>query len=169
MASAGQEIDNPVTGERIVFRVTSADSYGELLEFDDFWTRPGYRVTEHIHPEIEERWEVVAGVAAFRIGGTERRAHPGETIVAPAGVPHMGWNPTDDPVHVRVQMRPALRWEQFAEQLFDLANQGLVDANGLPARPDLLRLLKEFSREIAPVPSSDGPSAASSAEKTQTA
>jgi hypothetical protein len=33
MAREGEEILNPVTGERIVFVCTSADTGGELLEF----------------------------------------------------------------------------------------------------------------------------------------
>lgn len=152
VASSGQELVNPVTGERIVFRRTSAETAGELLEFDDFWTRPGHRVPEHVHPHMEERWEVVAGTAAFSIGGAEVRAEPGEIVVASPGTPHMGWNPTADLVHLRVQMRPALRWEEFTERLFELARCGHVDANGLPEPPDLFRLLEEFRNEIAPPP-----------------
>ena len=34
MAYTGEVIENPVSGERITFRRTSADTNGELLEFD---------------------------------------------------------------------------------------------------------------------------------------
>ena len=34
MAYAGQILDNPVSGERIIFRRTAADTGGELLAFD---------------------------------------------------------------------------------------------------------------------------------------
>ncbi len=101
---------------------------------------------------MEERWEIITGSASFRINGVERRAGPGEVVIAPPGTPHMGWNPTEDEVHLRVELRPALRWEEFTEQLFELARQGRVDENGLPEPPDLMRLLREFSREIAPPP-----------------
>ncbi len=50
MARAGDELVNPITGERIVFRKTAADTDGTLLEMDDFWTQPGHRAPEHVHP-----------------------------------------------------------------------------------------------------------------------
>src|SRR5205085_2125486 len=65
MSSAGEEITNPVTGEQIAFLQTASDTGGELLEFDDFWSRPEHRVPEHAHPEMEERWEVVGGLVRF--------------------------------------------------------------------------------------------------------
>ena len=34
MAYTGQILDNPVSGERIIFRKTAADTDGELLEID---------------------------------------------------------------------------------------------------------------------------------------
>jgi uncharacterized RmlC-like cupin family protein len=87
---------------------------------------------------MEERWTVVDGHAAFRIGdGEEVTAGPGETVIAPPGVPHVAWNPTEDPVRVRIEMRPALRWREFVERLF--AAGGVPD----PA------LVEEFAREVA--------------------
>src|SRR5207248_106926 len=73
----------------------------------------------HIHPEMEERYEVVSGTAAFRTGEAEEQtAGPGEVVVVPPGTRHLAWNPTDAPVHLRIEMRPALRWAQFVERLF---------------------------------------------------
>jgi mannose-6-phosphate isomerase-like protein (cupin superfamily) len=131
MAHAGQTVENPATGERITF-VSIA---GELLVMDDVWTRPGHRALEHVHPEMEERWRVVSGRAAFRIGGREIEAGPGEVVTAPAGTAHMAWNPTEGEVRLRIEMRPALRWAEFTERLF----RGDEPAG----------LLSEFSREVA--------------------
>jgi uncharacterized RmlC-like cupin family protein len=156
MARAGDELVNPVSGERIVFLQTAADTDRQLLEMDDFWTRPGHRTLEHVHPEMQERWEVIAGSVRFRIAGVERIAGPGEVVIAPAGVPHMAWNPDAAPVHLRIQMRPALRWELFVERLFALARDGHTDERGMPEPTLMLELLREFSREIAPAPSSGG-------------
>jgi mannose-6-phosphate isomerase-like protein (cupin superfamily) len=105
---------------------------------DSVWTRPGHRAGEHVHPGMEERWEVVAGRAAFRIGDDERELGPGETVVAPPGTPHLAWNPTGGEVRLRIEMRPALRWEEFVERLF---------AGESPAA-----LLPEFGREVAAPP-----------------
>lgn len=150
MAHPGDEIFNPITGERIVFVWTSADTGGELLEFDDYWNRPGHRASEHVHPKMEESWEVLRGTPCFRIGEEEIPAVAGDLIVAPAGVPHMGWNAGGDEVCVRVRMRPALRWEDFMVKLFAMAEAGETDDEGIPEPALLMQLLKEFADEIAP-------------------
>jgi quercetin dioxygenase-like cupin family protein len=131
---AGDSIENPLSGERVSFLSESPD----LLVMESVWPRPGRRTGEHIHPEMEERWEVLEGEAAFRIDGEERRAGVGESVVAPAGVAHVAWNPTEQPVRVRIEMRPSLRWRAFVERLFA--------AGGMPDSA----LLADFPREIAP-------------------
>jgi mannose-6-phosphate isomerase-like protein (cupin superfamily) len=142
VARAGQTIENPVTGERVTFLRVAADTGGALLELEDEWPRPGHRAVAHVHPAMEETWEVLAGAAAFRIGDREMTAGPGETVVAPAGVRHEAWNAGATPVRLRVTLRPALRWEEFTERLFALF------AGGAPAE-DLLALVAEYPREIA--------------------
>src|SRR3954471_23236797 len=107
-------IENPRTGEQVEFLRDD----GKVLEMDLVWPRPGRRAAEHVHPEMEERYEVVAGRAAFRVGGVEREAGPGEAVVVPPGTPHLAWNPTQEEVRLRIEMRPALRWSQFVERLF---------------------------------------------------
>jgi uncharacterized RmlC-like cupin family protein len=131
MAHEGQTVVNAVTGERITFLSIAS----ELLVMDDLWPRPGHRAIEHVHPEMEERWTVIEGRAAFLIGDDELELGRGEWVVAPARTPHLAWNPTDGPVRLRIEMRPALRWAEFTERLF---------RGDRPAE-----LLREFSREIA--------------------
>jgi quercetin dioxygenase-like cupin family protein len=152
MVCAGDELVNPASGERIVFLQTAAETAGRLLEMDDFWTRPGHRTAEHIHPQMQERWEVIAGSVCFRIAGVERIAVPGEVVVAPAGAPHMAWSLNASPAHLRIQMRPALRWELFVERLFAIAGNGHTDERGTLAPKLMVELLREFPREIAPAP-----------------
>jgi quercetin dioxygenase-like cupin family protein len=128
--------DGVLVNNRTGERVTIVSETPELLVMDVVWPRPGLRAAEHVHPEMEERYEVIAGTAAFRIGGEERAAGPGETVVVAPGTPHLAWNPTDDEVRLRIEMRPALRWSQFVARLF--------------AGEDAGALLREFTREIAP-------------------
>jgi quercetin dioxygenase-like cupin family protein len=146
VARAGDQIENPLTGERITFVRTAADTGGELLEMESVWTPGGRRTPAHMHPEMEETWEVLAGEARFRIGDEERGARAGDTLVAPAGTPHAAWNATGDEVRVRITMRPALRWEEFVERLFTLARSGRLEPSAL------VQLMSEFPREIAPPP-----------------
>jgi quercetin dioxygenase-like cupin family protein len=149
MARAGDELVNPISGERIVFRRTAADTAGELLEMDAHWTRPGRRTSEHRHPQMEERWEVIAGSACFRIGGVERMGGPGDIAVALPGVAHEAWNPSEEQTQVRIQMRPALRWERFVERLFALASAAHARGRDAPELTALLELMREFPDEIA--------------------
>ena len=136
MAAAGDEVENPVTGERVVFIRTAADTGGELLEMENVWTRADHATPPHIHPEMAETWEVLTGRARFLIGGEESVAGPGEVVVAPPGVPHRAWNESGGETRLRITMRPALRWEEFVVRMF--ADPGRV-----------LELLPEYPREIA--------------------
>jgi quercetin dioxygenase-like cupin family protein len=138
MATAGQSVVNPSTGERVTFVRTATDTGGKVLEMELVWPRPGERAPAHVHPEMEERYEVLGGTAAFRIGGHERTAGPGEVVTVPPGTTHLAWNPTGDPVHLKVEFRPALRWEEFVVRLF--------------AGDPVPELMREFGREIAPPP-----------------
>src|SRR3954454_13338851 len=146
MARAGQTVVNPATGERVTFVKTAAETGGELLVLELEWPRPGERAPEHVHPEAEERYEVLDGTAAFRIAGEERTAGPGGMVTVPPGTPHLAWTPTDQPVRLKVEFRPALRWEEFVERLF-----ALTPVSGPPDRRRLAALLREFRREIAPL------------------
>jgi uncharacterized RmlC-like cupin family protein len=129
-----------MTGERVTFVRTAADTGGELLELELVWPRPGRRAGEHVHPEMEERYEVLSGTAAFRIGSApEFTAGPGDTVIVAPGTPHLAWNPTGAEVRLRVEFRPALRWEEFVVRLF-------------AGEEPLAGLMREFSREIAPPP-----------------
>ena len=141
-------IENPVTGERI--EVLRHDA--EVLVLDDRWTRPGHRAAEHVHPGMEERIEVLEGRARFRVAGEERDLGPGDAVVVAPGVAHLGWNPTDAPVRLRLELRPPLRWLEVVERLFALAREGRTDARGVPEREELIALLQGFSEELAPAP-----------------
>jgi mannose-6-phosphate isomerase-like protein (cupin superfamily) len=149
MVRAGDELVNPITGERIVFRKTAAETDGTLLEMDAFWTQPGHRAPAHVHPGMQERWEIIAGTACFRIADVQQVAGPGEVVIAAPGVPHQGWNRAGEPVHVRIQMRPALRWEEFVKRLFALASEGHGSEHGTADPALMAELLREFPREIA--------------------
>jgi quercetin dioxygenase-like cupin family protein len=149
MARAGNELVNPKTGLRTVFRQTSGDTRGELLQVD--WIgEPGWTTgPDHIHPLQEERFEVLAGSLGLRVEGAKRVHGPGEVIVAAPGVAHAAWNAGEDTVHVLVDFRPALRTEIAFEALAGLARDGKTTAIGAPRNPLRLALtLREFEDEI---------------------
>jgi hypothetical protein len=102
---------------------------------------------------MEERWRVLEGEVAFRIGAHEMTAGPDDTVIARAGVLHTNWNQGGVPAVMRIEMRPALRWEEFVRQLFALASESL---EGEEARRSVTELLTEFAAEIE-LPSNANP------------
>jgi quercetin dioxygenase-like cupin family protein len=149
MAKAGDELLNPVTGLRTVFRKTTQETGGQLLQVD--WIGdPGWTTgPDHVHPRQEERFEVLSGKLGLRVEGVERFHGAGEVIVAPAGSAHAAWNASSDEVHVLVDFRPALRTETAFETLAGLARDGKTNRAGAPKNPlQLALILREFEKEI---------------------
>src|SRR5215213_5246071 len=153
MAHTGQTIENPISGEKITFIQTSADTDGELLEIELELTADGAVPGAHVHPEQEERFEVVEGTMAFRMGLKRIVAGPGEVVTVPAGKVHAFKNAGDETARVRVQVRPALAMEQLFETTVALAQDGRTTAKGMPRPLDLALFVREYQREVrAPFP-----------------
>jgi mannose-6-phosphate isomerase-like protein (cupin superfamily) len=129
---AGDTIENPVTGERLVFRKTSADTNGEAVVVEAFVKPDGAVAATHVHPRQDERFEVLGGSVAFRLGKEELVLGPGQRILVPAGTPHKFWNAGDDEAHFVCEVRPALGFEQLIETMFGLAADGKVNRKGMP-------------------------------------
>jgi quercetin dioxygenase-like cupin family protein len=145
MSRAGDVIENPVTSERVVVRVGTEDSGGELLVVDGY-VKPGGAVTgEHVHPAIEENFTVVRGRVGFRIDGRESIAEPGERLHVPAGTAHDWWNAGEEEAHVRVEISPGQRFEEMAINLFSLAQDGKTNSRGMPNLLQAAIFAREFS------------------------
>jgi mannose-6-phosphate isomerase-like protein (cupin superfamily) len=147
MAQQGDALANPVTGERIVFRRTTADSGGAVLSFAYFLPAGGSVPLAHVHPRQEERFEIVSGRARIRVGRRLRGASAGESVVVPRGVVHRLWNDGENELHVFVEFRPALRTEEGFEQLFGLARDGKLSRRGFPHPLQIAVMAKEYRDE----------------------
>jgi len=153
MAYSGQIIENPVSGERIHFLQTAADTDGELLEFELELTPDGHVPGAHVHPEQEERFHVLEGTMKFRLGMRTIVAGPGESVVVPAGRVHKFANGSDAPARARVEVVPALDMEQLLETTVELAHEGRVTRRGMPKPLHLALFVRRFEREVrAPFP-----------------
>jgi quercetin dioxygenase-like cupin family protein len=140
VARPGDELHNPATGQDIVFRKTSSETGGELLEVESRWSPGGVEPVEHYHPSQEEHFEVLAGTLGVRVGGEERTLGSGDTVVVPAGAPHAMWNAGADQARALWQTRPALRTETFFETVWEL-----------DSKPGLLQgavLMNEYADEF---------------------
>jgi mannose-6-phosphate isomerase-like protein (cupin superfamily) len=132
MIRAGDVIENPVTGERIVFHQTARETSGEAVVFETFVQPHGFVAAAHVHPKQDERFTVVSGRLGLRVGGEKIHAGPGETLTIPAGTPHRFWNAGGDEVRFRCEVRPALQFEELLETMFGLAADGKTNRKGMP-------------------------------------
>ncbi len=132
MPYAGQTLNNPYSGERIIFEQTEQDTGGAWVAFEHFMSpRTGPTFPEHVQLNQEERFEILAGNARYRLDGVERQAHAGETVVIPPGTIHINcWNAGPDELQMRHSFRPASGTDIFFETLFTLAMNGKTNAKG---------------------------------------
>ena len=148
IGTEGSPLVHPVTGERIVFRKRARDTAGELLEMTFYLAPRGFIAAPHVHPNQEERFEIIGGPVMFKVAGTERLYQPGEVAVVPAGTPHVWWNASREEVTTLVQLRPALNTETFFETFFGLARDGKVGKNGLPNPLQMMVFARDYRGEM---------------------
>lgn len=124
-------IDNPLTGYSMTF-IEASDHRFRFRES----MRPGAPSPAlHVHPFQEERFEVIAGSVAFRVGKRQVVCGPGESVSVPVGVAHTFVNAGERAAEMLGEYRPGLpeMSRRFHEVYFALARAGLTDANGMPS------------------------------------
>jgi quercetin dioxygenase-like cupin family protein len=138
-------VHDPVRRQRLRF-----SREGEVLHAE-VWADPGGDVPVHYHPRQEERFEVLAGRVRFRVDGRRIEGGPGTRVVAPAGVKHAFRNTGKAQAHIRVEVEPALRMQDFLEDAAALARAGAYTRRGLPRRPAAVVELAELITRYADV------------------
>lgn len=141
MAKTSQTIENPVTGQRILFLTSAKENGGTRWEVEWF-IKPhqGKFPPEHFHPIFSERFEILSGMGRYRLDGHEYPAQPGDMVNIPNSSTHLHpWSVSDDELHMRhvIELtQPNLKLlsgaEDFFESLFALARDGKVGKDGLP-------------------------------------
>jgi mannose-6-phosphate isomerase-like protein (cupin superfamily) len=132
MIRKGDVIENPVTGERLLFLETSSETGGEYVLVECTVQPNGFVAAAHTHPYQSERFEIESGTVAFKLDGEEIVAGPGETVVVPAGSSHKFWNAGETAAVFVTEVRPALQFERLLETMFALANDGKTNRKGMP-------------------------------------
>ena len=132
MIRKGDAIENPVTGERLVFLETSADTGGEYVLVECTVQPDGFVAAAHVHPNQTERFEIESGTIAFKLDGETIVAGPGESVVVPPGSSHKFWNAGETEAVFVTEVRPALGFERLIETMFSLASDGKTNRKGMP-------------------------------------
>ena len=133
MIQPGQSLTNPVTGETLVFRTTSAQTerrVGRRRGVRRRRTAPSPRRTSTRPRRRRSR----SSPARSSSGSASKTivARPGDRVVVPAGTPHRFRNAGEETAHFVCEVRPALGFEQLIETMFGLAADGKVNRKGMP-------------------------------------
>jgi quercetin dioxygenase-like cupin family protein len=137
MIRTGDTIHNPVTGERITFLASAADTDGEAVVIETLVQPDGFVAAAHVHPSQSERFAVKSGTLGLKTGRKKHTLGPGQVVTVEPGTAHRFWNAGDEPVRFVCEVRPALQFESLLETMFALAADGKTNRNGMP---NLLRL-----------------------------
>jgi quercetin dioxygenase-like cupin family protein len=132
MIKAGDRLENPVTGETLIFHRTAADTGGEAVVVETIVRPNGFVAAAHVHPYQSERFEVLAGRLGLRAGDSEQIAGTGDVVTVAAGTPHRFWNAGETDARFLCEIRPALEFESLIETMFTLAAHGKTNRKGLP-------------------------------------
>jgi quercetin dioxygenase-like cupin family protein len=149
MSRFGDFYENRITGERVVVLRGDEDAAPGESGFGHLMVAPRGAVNaEHLHPRISERFIVISGRLAARIGGVERTLGAGEEATAQPGVAHDWWNAGEDFASVLVELQGPYeqrrRFDAMFATIFGLANAGRTNARGLPSPLQLALLAREF-------------------------
>ncbi|QEC69292.1 cupin domain-containing protein [Panacibacter ginsenosidivorans] len=101
---------------------------------------------KHYHTSFSETFIPVEGTLGVDVGKEQLRLIPGEIAVAPKNVVHRFYNPGTTPIRFQVKIAPAE--SRFLESLcigYGLADDGLTNNKGIPAKLDHLAVLMEHA------------------------
>jgi quercetin dioxygenase-like cupin family protein/uncharacterized protein YndB with AHSA1/START domain len=147
MVKAGDTLEMPPLGMRIVFLRTAADTDGTLLEYEVIGRPRGFPAQAHVHPFQTERHEVLTGALKVTMNGRHRLLGPGHSIEIPAGTAHRHYAIGEEGGHVRVELRPALRTAELLERLAELSRTDAFTPGGYPRPLAAAGLILDFPRE----------------------
>lgn len=148
----GNQIENPITGERIIFREGAGDSTAPILGFD-FFVKPGGGVfVPHCHEAQSETLKVMAGRLRCGMPGKTRDVVAGETVTFASGEGHTLESVGPEELHAYVEFRPAGHAESFLRNYFGLCRDGKSDKKGDLPLPQVAMLMPAHGVWRADIP-----------------
>jgi mannose-6-phosphate isomerase-like protein (cupin superfamily) len=132
MIRQGDRLENPVTGEVLIFHRTSRETGGEAVLVETIVRPDGFVAAAHVHPRQTERFEILEGRLGLRVGDKELLAGPGDVATVEPGTPHRFWNAGKGQARFLCEVRPAFEFETLIETMFTLAAEGKTNRKGMP-------------------------------------
>ena len=150
MAKTGDRFEMP---DGSVYAVTSAaaDSGGELVEMQ-FTLPPGsVPPPPHVHHDLTEEYQVIEGALDVMSGSDWTTLGPGGSASIPSTTLHTFKNRSGAPVRVRNVHRPAARFEDYIEHIWQLTRARGIKSKKDPRLPVYLSMLMlEYPETLAP-------------------
>jgi quercetin dioxygenase-like cupin family protein len=115
----------------------SAQGTGEVLHVET-WVDPGGGVTPHIHPTMEERFEVLDGRPEFLAGHSWKESQAGQTVLVAPGTRHAFRNRSAEVAHFVCHATPPSTLQEFLEDAAALSRAGGITSRALPRSFDSL-------------------------------
>jgi quercetin dioxygenase-like cupin family protein len=126
--------EDPVLGMRSRFWRTNEDG-NDVLNVET-WVDPGGGVTPHIHPAMEERFEVLDGRPEFLAGRSWKKTQPGDTVLVAPGTRHAFRNRGAEVAHLLCHAKPPSTLQEFLEDAAALSRAGGITRRALPRNLD---------------------------------
>jgi len=96
----------------LAFKVTTADSGGNLFVIEHTNLMPGAGPALHLHYAQDEWFYVLAGAVVFQVGDRRVQLDAGESVLGPRRVPHT-FSAQHSPAHLLIAFAPAGKMEQY--------------------------------------------------------
>ncbi|WP_420151696.1 cupin domain-containing protein [Spirosoma sp.] len=148
MAYANKTITNNITGQSIRFIKTAKETKGQLLEMESTYAAHSTEPAEHYHPHQVEDFTVLSGELTVRVDGAVKTLRRGDKLHVAQNKVHSMWNQSHEAAVVNWQVKPAMDTEYLFETLTGLANDGKVNAKGLPSFLQLVLMANRFLNVI---------------------
>lgn len=147
---SSRTFEDPVLRHRLSF--AEAEREGRPIGRVEMWVEPGGGVPPHVHPAIEETFEVVDGRLEVLTGRRRQSASAGEAVRVPPGTRHGYRNRGTIVAHAICWVDPPSELlEGFLSDVAELGRIGALTRHGIPRRPSALlqaAVLSEHYREM---------------------
>ncbi|MGJ3239870.1 MAG: cupin domain-containing protein [Anaerolineae bacterium] len=132
MPSRDDTLENPYTGEKLTFIVTTEETGGEWLQVRHYAPHPTVMGVAHFHPILTETFTVEQGRLRFKIDGRAHILNTGDSVTIQPGQVHEFENISDGELILLQDVRPAGNHQAMFEMIYTLAREGRMSANGAP-------------------------------------
>jgi quercetin dioxygenase-like cupin family protein len=155
MASKGQIINNPLTGEYIEFIETAKETGGAYTKIKILVKAGGFKPVLHFHNKMDEGFELISGRLSYELNKEKKTITAGDKIILPKNIPHTHYNEQAEDLLMYQIFTPSLDIDTFLENFFGLAGEGQLP-NGAPEFLQAMVWLRRFRSKtyLAAIPAS---------------